>query len=124
MAIMLDLIRQALTRWSEHADLIVIGGDWSATCRPRAGCAGTVATRSADARLEEWSRWAGPACATSSHATWQSINESRYAVLHTFLAVQDQQDGASRRRVISPARSSVCGVCAQGEVRYFQPCAP
>jgi hypothetical protein len=31
---MLDLIRQVITRWIEHADLIMMGGDWNATCRP------------------------------------------------------------------------------------------
>ena len=41
-------------------------------------------TRSADARLEEWSRQAGLACAAPPHATWQSINESRYDVLDSF----------------------------------------
>jgi hypothetical protein len=83
---MLDLIRQVLTRWSEHAPhLIVIGWDWNTTCRPRVGSyAEMLVTRSADAWLEEWSRQEGLACPTSSHATWQSINESHYAVLDSF----------------------------------------
>ncbi len=81
---MLELISQVLTRWSDHADIIVIGGDWNATCRPRVGYAGTVATRSADARLEAWSRQAGLTYAASPHATWQSVKESLYAVLDGF----------------------------------------
>ena len=80
---MLELISQVLTKWSDH-DLTVIGGDFNASYRPRVGYAGTVATRSADARLEEWSRQQGLACAAPSHATWQSANESRYAVLDKF----------------------------------------
>ena len=81
---MLELISQVVTRWCDHADLVVIGGDWNASCRPRVGYAETVITRSADARLEEWSRQAGLACAAPPHATWQSINEQRYAVLDSF----------------------------------------
>ena len=81
---MLELISQVVTRWKDHADLVVIGGDWNASCRPRVGYAGTGITRSADARLEAWSRQAGLTCAAPPHATWQSINESRYAVLDSF----------------------------------------
>ena len=80
---MLELIAQVLTRWGDH-DLTVIGGDFNASCRPRVGYAGTVATRSADARLEEWRKQQGLVCAAPSHATWQSVNESRYAVLDSF----------------------------------------
>jgi hypothetical protein len=39
---------------------------------------------SANARLGEWSRQAGLTCAAPSHATWQSVNDSRYAVLDSF----------------------------------------
>jgi hypothetical protein len=84
---MLELISQVLTRWSDQADITVIGGDFNASCRPRVGYvgyAGTVATRSADARLDEWYRQKGLACAASLHSTWQSVNESRYAVLDCF----------------------------------------
>ena len=35
----------------------------------------------------EWSRQQGLVCAAPSHATWQSINESRYAVLDSFLCL-------------------------------------
>ena len=81
---MLELISQVLTRWSDQADITVIGGDFNASCRQRVGYAGTVATRSADARLDEWYRQKGLACAAPLHATWQSVNESRYAVLDCF----------------------------------------
>ena len=83
-AAMLELISQVITRWSDHADLTLIGGDFNASCRPRAGYAGSNVTRSADARLEEWSRQTGLSCAAPLHATWQSVNESRYAVLDSF----------------------------------------
>ncbi len=79
---MLDLIRQVITRWSEHEDIIVTGGDWNATCRPRVGYADSYG--STEVRLEEWGRQAGLACTTSSHVTWQSNNESSYAVLDSF----------------------------------------
>ena len=81
---MLDLISRVIARWGDHADFIMIGGDFNASCRPRAGYAGSEVTRSADARLEDWSRQAGLACAAPSHATWHSVNESRYAVLDSF----------------------------------------
>jgi hypothetical protein len=81
---MLELISHVITRWSDHADLILVGGDFNASCRPRAGYAGSNVTRQADARLEEWSRQTGLACKAPSHATWQSVNESRYAVLDSF----------------------------------------
>ena len=83
-AAMLELISRVVTRWSEHADLVMIGGDFNASCKPRVGYVGSETTRVADARLMEWSRQAGLACAAPSHATWQSINESRYAVLDSF----------------------------------------
>ncbi len=62
---MLQLISQVITRcqWSDHADLVIIGGDFNASCRPRVGYAETEATRSADTRLEDWSRQAGLTCA-------------------------------------------------------------
>jgi hypothetical protein len=50
---MLEMISQVVTRWCYHAYLVVIGGDWNASCRPRVGYAETVITRNADARLEE-----------------------------------------------------------------------
>ena len=81
---MLELISRVITRWSDHADLIMIGGDFNASCRPRVGYVRSEVTRSADARLEDWSRQAGLACAAPSHAAWLSINESRYAVLDNF----------------------------------------
>jgi hypothetical protein len=81
---MLELISQVITRWSDHADLIMISGDSNASCRPRiVGYAGTEATRGADARLEEWSRQTG-LCAAPSHATWLRVIKSRYAVLDSF----------------------------------------
>jgi len=83
-AAMLELISRVIARWSDHADLIMIGGDFNASCRPRVGYVGSEVTCSADARLEDWSRQAGLACAAPSHATWLSINESRYAVLDSF----------------------------------------
>ena len=83
-AAMLELISRVVTRWSDHADLVMIGGDFNASCKPRVGYVGSETTRVADARLMEWSRQAGLACAAPSHATWRSINESRYAVLDSF----------------------------------------
>ena len=82
---MLELISHVITRWSDHADLTLIGGDFNASCRLRAGHAGSNVTHRADARLEEWSRRTGLACVAQSHATtWQSVNESRFAVLDSF----------------------------------------
>ena len=83
-AAMLELISRVITRWSDATDLILIAGDFNASCRPRVGYVESELIRSADARLGEWSRQAGLACAAPSHATWQSVNDSRYAVLDSF----------------------------------------
>ena len=82
---MLGLVERVLDRWTDGTDLVVIGGDFNASCRPRAGYADSEVTRGADARLLEWCQRAGLTCAAPLHATWQSINESRYAVLDCFL---------------------------------------
>ena len=55
-AAMLELISRVIARWSDHANLIMIGGDFNASCRPRVGYVGSEVTSSADARLEDWSR--------------------------------------------------------------------
>ena len=81
---MLELISRVIARWNDHADLILIGGDFNASCRARVGYVGSDMTRGADARLLEWSEREGLACAAPMHATWQSVNESRYAVLDCF----------------------------------------
>ena len=81
----LQLVERVLDRWTDGTDLVVIGGDLNASCRPRAGYADSEVTRGADARLQEWCQRAGLTCAAPLHATWQSINESRYAVLDCFL---------------------------------------
>ena len=81
---MLELISQVLARWNDN-DLTLIGGDFNASCRPRVGYAGTIATRSADARLVEWSKQLGLVCTAPAHATWQSVNVSRSGVLEIFL---------------------------------------
>jgi hypothetical protein len=70
-AAMLELISRVITRWSDATDLILIAGDFNASCRPRVGYVESELIRSADARLGEWSRQAGLACAAPSHATWQ-----------------------------------------------------
>ncbi len=62
-----------------------IGGDLNASCRPRVGYVDSEVTRGADARLQVWCQQAGLTCAAQVHATWQSIIESRYAVLDCFL---------------------------------------
>ena len=81
---MLELISRVIARWSDHVDLVIIGGDFNASCRARVGYVGAEVTRGADDRLLEWSRREGLACAAPMHATWQSVNESRYAVLDSF----------------------------------------
>ena len=58
-------------------DLIVVGGDFNASCGARVGYVVSEATRGADARLLEWSRreglaWAAP---DSLNAAWQGVNE-------------------------------------------------
>ncbi len=62
----------------------MVGGDFNASCRARVGYVGSDTTRRADAGLQEWCRSAGLSCAAPMHATWQSVNESRYAVLDSF----------------------------------------
>jgi endonuclease/exonuclease/phosphatase (EEP) superfamily protein YafD len=81
---MLELISLVMERWSDHTDLIMMGGDFNASCRARVGYVGSNTTRGADARLQEWCRRGGLSCAAPMQATWQSVNESRYAVLDSF----------------------------------------
>ncbi len=81
---MLELISRVITRLNDATDLILIAGDFNASCRPRVGYVESQLIHSADARLGEWSRQAGLACAAPSHATWQSVNDTRYAVLDSF----------------------------------------
>ena len=81
---MLELISRVIDRWCGHAELVLIGGDFNASCRARVGYVGSEMTRGADARLLEWCRRMGLVCAAPMNATWQSVNESRYAVLDSF----------------------------------------
>ena len=81
---LLKLTSRVIERWSDHADLVMIGGDFNASCRVRVGYVGSETTRGADARLLEWCGRAGLTCAAPMHATWQSVNESRFAVLDSF----------------------------------------
>ncbi len=81
---LLKLTGRVIERWSDHADLVMIGGDFNASCRVRVGYVASEATRGADARLLEWCGRAGLACVAPMHATWQSVNDSRYAVLDSF----------------------------------------
>ena len=83
-AAMLELARLVIARWSDHSDLIVIGGDFNASLMPRTGYVGSEMTRSADSRLQEWCAETGLSCAATAQATWHSYNESRSAVLDCF----------------------------------------
>ena len=81
---MLELIGRVVDRWSPVVDLVVLGGDFNASCRPRVGYVDAEVTRRADAGLHEWIQQVGLTCIAPPHATWQSINESRCAVLDCF----------------------------------------
>ncbi len=73
---MLELVGLVLDRWADGTDLVVIGEDFNASCRPWVGYVDLEVTRGADARLQEWCQQADPTCgAALEHATWQSINE-------------------------------------------------
>ena len=81
---MLELVGRVVDRWSTGTDLVVVGGDFNASCRPRVGYVDAEVTRTADVRLHEWYQQVGLTCMAPPHATWQSINESRCAVLDCF----------------------------------------
>ena len=81
---MLGLVSRVVERWSPAVDLVVIGGDFNASCRPRVGYVDAEVTRRADFGLHEWMQQVGLTCEAPQHATWQSINESRCAVLDCF----------------------------------------
>ncbi len=81
---MLELARLVIMRWSDHSDLIVIGGDFNASLTPRTGYVGSDITWNADSRLQEWSCRVGLSCAAPAQATWHSYTESRSAVLDCF----------------------------------------
>ena len=53
---LLELISRVIDRWCGHAELVLIGGDFNASCRVRVGYVGSEMTRGADARLLEWCR--------------------------------------------------------------------
>ena len=92
----LELARRVIIRWADQADLVVVGGDWNASTRPRVGYVGSQVTRGADARLQEWYLREDLTCAAPEHATWQSVNESRHAVLDCFFW-RSKSDGPSIR---------------------------
>jgi hypothetical protein len=81
---MLELISRVIARWSDTTNLILIAGDFNASCRLQVGYVESETIRSADARLGEWCRQEGLSCAAPSHATWQNVNNSRSAVLDSF----------------------------------------
>jgi len=81
---MLELIGRVVDRWSSVVDLVVLGGDFNASCRPRVGYVDAEVTRRADVKLHEWIQQMGLTCMAPPHATWQSVNESRCAVLDCF----------------------------------------
>ena len=41
----LELARRVIIRWADQADLVVVGGDWNASTRPRVGYVGSQVTR-------------------------------------------------------------------------------
>ena len=92
----LELVRRVISRWADQADLVAVGGDWNASTRSRVGYVGSQATRGADARLQEWCRREDLTCAAPEHATWQSVNESRHAILDCFFW-RSKSDGPSIR---------------------------
>jgi len=92
----LELARRVIIRWADQADLVVVGGDWNASTRPRVGYVGSQVTRGADARLQEWYLREDLTCAAPEHATWQSVNESRHAILDCFFW-RSKSDGPSIR---------------------------
>jgi hypothetical protein len=81
---MLELVGRVVDRWSPGTDLVVVGGDFNASCRPRVGYVEAEVNRTADVRLNEWYQQVGLTCMAPLHATWQSINESRCTVLDCF----------------------------------------
>ena len=81
---MLELARLVIARWSDHSDLIVIGGDFNASLIRRMGYAGSDTTRNADSRLQQWCTQTELSCAAPSQATWHSFNGSRSATLDCF----------------------------------------
>ena len=83
-AAMLELARLVIARWSDHSDLIVIGGDFNASLIHRMGYAGSDTTRNADSRLQQWCTQTELSCAAPSQATWHSSNGSRSATLDCF----------------------------------------
>jgi hypothetical protein len=50
---MLELVGRVVDRWSTGTDLVVVGGDFNASCRPRVGYVDAEVTRTADVRLHE-----------------------------------------------------------------------
>ncbi len=66
-----------VARWAPQTDLVVLGGDWNASLRPRVGYVGAPPTVLADARLREWSEANGLVCAAPEDPTWSSYNEQR-----------------------------------------------
>ena len=95
-AAILELAGRVISRWADQTDLVVVGGDWNTSTRPRAGYVGSQVTRGADARLQEWYRRKSLACAAPEHATCQSSNETRHAVLDCFFW-RSKSDGLSIR---------------------------
>ncbi len=51
---MLELVVRVVDRWSTRTDLVVVGGDFNASCWPRVGYVDAKVTRTADVRLHEW----------------------------------------------------------------------
>ncbi len=83
-AALLTLTSAVVARWAPQTDLVVLGGDWNASLRPRVGYVGAPPTVLADARLREWSEADGLVCAAPEDPTWSSYNEQRYSVLDCF----------------------------------------
>ena len=65
----LELAGRVISRWADQTDLLVVGGDWNASTRPKAGYVGSQVTRGADARLQDWYRQEALTCAAPVHAT-------------------------------------------------------
>ena len=53
----LELAGRVISRWADQTDLVVVGGDWNASTRPKAGYVGSQVTRGTDARLQECLEW-------------------------------------------------------------------
>ncbi len=75
---------------------MVVGGDWNASTRPRVEYVVSQVTRGADTRLHAGMVQADLTCAAPEHATWQSVNESRHAILDCFYW-RSKSDGPSIR---------------------------